>query len=147
MPPTVKSAGASCSRTDWVNGADTLAANAASPPYAAVMAWSPTASSLVGALLAVPPTRPTACPSGTPSAANCTVPVGTPPPGTGVTVAVKVTACPGFAGLSDDATTVEVGAGSAAWRFSQTTIVFSSPPATTSRSPSPSRSTSASPCT
>jgi hypothetical protein len=45
-----------------------------------------------------------------PSMANCTVPVGVPPPEAGVTFAVKLTACPKFEGFWLETTAVVLAA-------------------------------------
>ncbi|HUE22025.1 MAG TPA: hypothetical protein VMQ86_10105 [Bryobacteraceae bacterium] len=42
--------------------------------------------------------------------ANCTVPVGVPPPEAGVTFAVKLTACPKFEGFWLETTAVVLAA-------------------------------------
>ncbi len=46
---------------------------------------------------------------------NCTLPVGMPPPGSGVTVAVKDTGCPKLEDASEDSTRVVVLTGSTRW--------------------------------
>src|SRR5271166_3237474 len=72
----------------------------ASPLYTAVMTWFPSASVLMGALVALPPLSATGAPKLTPAIWNCTVPVGLGAPGMlPVTVAVKVTDWPLTAGL------------------------------------------------
>ena len=58
------------------------------------MACPPAASELMAALVAAPLTRVTADPKLTPSAWNCTVPVGVGPAEVGETVTEKVTAWP-----------------------------------------------------
>src|SRR3954451_10003857 len=72
------------------------------------MAWPPVAAKLV-VNVALPPVPTATVPRTTLPSLSVTVPVGVPPPGaTAATVAVKVTAWPVTAGLTDDprATTV-----------------------------------------
>ena len=59
-------------------------------------------------LLATPPIRLTAGSNTAPFSKNRTVPVGVPPPDTGLTVAVKVTPWPTADGLTEETTLVEV---------------------------------------
>ena len=66
------------------------------------MTWPPAAAKLV-VNVAVPPVPTATVPRTTLPSLNVTVPVGVPPPGaTAATVAVKVTAWPVTAGLTDD---------------------------------------------
>src|SRR5262245_41016158 len=77
------------------------------PAYAAVMAWSPTASADV--VNVVEPPESAAVPRTAVPSLKVTLPVGVPPPGaTGVTVAVNVTEAPAIEGFDDDTTAVVV---------------------------------------
>jgi hypothetical protein len=84
--------------TDCVRVADVEAAQLASPEYAAVTVWLPGLRLLV-VRLAVPPLSVTVV-CATPSIVKVMVPVGVK--FGQVTVAVKVTGCPGAEGLADD---------------------------------------------
>src|SRR5262245_5446181 len=75
------------------------------------MAWPPAAAKLVVSLAVLPAPTPTV-PRTTSPSRNVTVPVGVPAPGaTADTVAVKITAWPVAAGLTDDPRTIVVDAG------------------------------------
>src|SRR3954447_25536507 len=75
------------------------------------MTWPPAAAKLV-VNVALPPVPTAAVPRTTLPSLNVTVPVGVPPPGaTAATVAVKVTAWPVTAGLTDDRRATAVAAG------------------------------------
>lgn len=92
-----------------VSAAEVLGVKLASPEYFAVIEWFPTvkegglsvacavASSVAVAICVVP-------------SKNVTVPVGTPLPMFGLTVAVNVTDCPKEAGFEEDVSAVEVAA-------------------------------------
>ena len=74
------------------------------------MAWPPAAAKLV-VNVALPPAPTATVPRITLPSLNVTVPVGVPAPGaTAATVAVKVTAWPVTAGLTDDARATVVAA-------------------------------------
>src|SRR5258707_4769823 len=74
------------------------------------MTWPPAAAKLV-VNVAVPPGPTATVPRTTLPSWNVTLPVGVPEPGaTAATVAVKVTAWPGTAGLTDDARATVVAA-------------------------------------
>jgi hypothetical protein len=86
---------------------DVLAMRLASPLYAAVMEWLPTAGDemlRVATLLLT-----AALPSTTEPSLKVTVPVAMPPLAP-VTVAVRVTACPVYAGFADELSAVELPA-------------------------------------
>src|SRR3954464_13679508 len=75
------------------------------------MTWPPAAAKLV-VNVAVPPVPTATVPRTTLPSLNVTVPVGVPPPGaTAATLAVKVTAWPVAAGLTDDSRAAGVPAG------------------------------------
>src|SRR3982751_1550695 len=75
------------------------------------MAWPPVDAKLV-VNVALPPVPTATVPRTTLPSLNVTVPVGVPPPGaTAATVAVKVTARPVTAGLTDDRRATVVAAG------------------------------------
>ena len=82
---------AACS-TVWVSAAEVLVVKLVSPPYTAVMLWSPTASAEV-VKLAVPLVR-VPVPSVVSPSMKVTLPVGVPLPDEEATVAVKVTESP-----------------------------------------------------
>src|SRR5689334_16366082 len=74
------------------------------------MTWPPAAAKVV-VNVARPPAPTVTIPRTTLPSLNVTVPVGVPDPGaTGATVAVKVTAWPVTAGLSDEARAIAVAA-------------------------------------
>ena len=71
------------------------------------------------------PSSVTGGPTFDPSIANCTVPVGVPPPD--VTVAVNVTICPYVDGFSDDITPVVVLAAFTVWVSAPDVLVLKFP--------------------
>lgn len=90
--------------TVCVKTAEVLASNVASPWYAAVIEWEPTASAEVDSVAW--PALSVAVPIVVVPSRNATVPVGVPTP---VTVAVKVTDCPAVEGFGKELTVVVVG--------------------------------------
>jgi hypothetical protein len=91
--------------TTWLSAVEVLAAWPASPAYAAVMEWEPTARALV-AKVAVPAAFNMPVPRALVASLKVTVPVGVPD--VEVTVAVNVTVCPVGEGFSDDERVVVV---------------------------------------
>src|SRR6185312_5983743 len=100
--------------TTWVKECGTvLAANVASPSYAATIVCVPAASVAVEKVAwSWPPTiRSGTGRWATPSIVKVTLPVGVPDPLVGATVAVNVTIAPTAEGLADETTVVAVDRG------------------------------------
>src|SRR5205807_38313 len=84
-----------------VNAADVLALKPVSPPYIAVIEWTPTDNADIANVAAPPLTG--AVPIAVAPSINVTVPVGAPlPGGATATIAVNVTASPNTDGFSDE---------------------------------------------
>jgi hypothetical protein len=98
--------------TTWMMGRLMLRARLSSPPYTAVMTWTPTEGLATGMLGA----ETGAVPRLVFPSKNCTVPVGVPAPGeTTETVALKVTGWPYTDGFAEDLTAVLVRAVLTLW--------------------------------
>src|SRR5580704_16006248 len=73
------------------------------------MTWDPAVMVVTAGKVATPPTRDSADPTGAPSIANWTKPVGVPVAGAiALTCVTKVTPWPGGDGLAEDDTVVEL---------------------------------------
>jgi hypothetical protein len=94
--------------TPWTSKEELLPKKFASPPYNAVIVMDPSGRAEV-LKLAVPPLRVAVLKIVDPRL-NVTIPVGVPP-NWPETVAVNVTVCPRTEGLTEDVSTVVVGAG------------------------------------
>ena len=97
--------------TVCVSAGDVDVGNVLSPLYTAVIECCAADRDEVARLACRAPFRVWGEPRLVPPSLNCTVPVGVPVPDCFVTVAVKVTDCPGAEGFCDDETAVVVAGG------------------------------------